>query len=163
MAIDHTPPRLRLIATIAVIVLITLVSLDYVLKSYFAYMSSEAKHEKNAPKAALLAQMDNEHRAMAGSKVAIDQAMKQVAREVRPELIGPKASEDLGAMTGWSKMPKPAPVVPVVVQPSDALDAGAMGTSDASTMTLDASAASNSDGGFRVVGPKTTPAPAPHH
>lgn len=32
MAIDNTPPRLRLIGTIAVIVVITLVSLDFVFK-----------------------------------------------------------------------------------------------------------------------------------
>jgi hypothetical protein len=36
MAIDNTPPRLRLIVTIATIVVITLVSLEFVFKSYFA-------------------------------------------------------------------------------------------------------------------------------
>ncbi|CAN5891873.1 hypothetical protein BH11MYX4_BH11MYX4_16890 [soil metagenome] len=34
MAIDNTPPRLRLIMTISVIVVITLVGLDFVFKSY---------------------------------------------------------------------------------------------------------------------------------
>ena len=49
MAIDNTPPRLRLIGTIAVIVVITLVSLDFVFKSYYAFMTDEAQREKLAP------------------------------------------------------------------------------------------------------------------
>ena len=49
MAIDNTPPRLRLIVTIAIIVVITLVGLDFVFKSYYAYMSDQAVREKMAP------------------------------------------------------------------------------------------------------------------
>ena len=110
MAIDNTPPRLRLIVTIATIVVITLVSLDFVFKSYFAFMTDEAKHEKIAPKKDLLAQLAVEQGAFAGAKVPIDQAMSQVAKGTRPELITPTQSEDMAPMTGWSKMPKQPPM-----------------------------------------------------
>ena len=49
MAIDNTPPRLKLIVTIAVITVVTLISLDFVFKSYYAMMSDEAQREKISP------------------------------------------------------------------------------------------------------------------
>lgn len=110
MAIDNTPPRLRLIVTITVIVVITLLSLDFVFKSYFAYMTDEAKAEKTAPKTDLLAQLAREKVAFAAAKIPVDQAMGDVAKGMRPELIAPQQSEDMAPMTGWSKMPKPLPV-----------------------------------------------------
>jgi hypothetical protein len=109
MAIDNTPPRLRLIATIAVIVLITLVGLDFVFKSYYAYMSDGAQREKLAPTTAKNDQQAAEAAAFAGAKVPIDQAMGQL-KAGRGAAIEPKPSEDIGAMTGWSKLPKQPPL-----------------------------------------------------
>jgi hypothetical protein len=153
MAIDNTPPRLRLIVTIATIVVITLVSLDFVFKSYFAFMSDEAKHEKIAPKKDLLAQLAVEQGAFAGAKVPIDQAMSQVAKGTRPEVIEPKQSDDMAPMTGWSKMPKQPPVAvphtddarPTAVHPE--ADAGA--AADGGPLAADGGAAPHStiDGG----------------
>ena len=110
MAIDNTPPRLRLIMTIGVIVVITLFSLEFVFKSYYAMMTDEAKREKTAPKTDLFAQLALEREALAAGKLPVEQAMSQVARGARPDLIDPKPSEDLAPMTGWNKLPKPLPV-----------------------------------------------------
>ncbi|MDB4942269.1 MAG: hypothetical protein JWP97_1803 [Labilithrix sp.] len=110
MATDNTPPRLRLIVTIAVIVVITLVSLDFVFKGYYAYMTDEARAEKTAPKTALIEQNKDELASLAGAKLPLDQAMAQVAKGTRDGLIEPKPSEDLGPMTGWSKLPKQVPL-----------------------------------------------------
>ena len=108
MAIDNTPPRLKLIITIAVITVITLVGIDFVLRGYYAYMSDEAQRLKLAPTTAL-----NEHRAaekaaMAEAAMPLDQAMMQLAKGTRTDVIRPQASDDVGPMTGWSKLPKPA-------------------------------------------------------
>ena len=130
MAIDNTPPRLRLIATIAIIVIVTLVGLEFVFKSYYAFMTDEAKAEKIAPKTALLAQAKLEAESFGGAKIPIDQAMSQVAKGTRPELIEPKPSDDLSAMTGWAKLPKPAPV-------ALSADGGVLGTA---VMAADAGA-----------------------
>jgi hypothetical protein len=108
MATDNTPPRLRLIVTIAIIVVITLVGLDFVFKSYYAFMTDEAKREKIAPTTEYAAQMAAEKAAFAGAKLPMDQAFSQL-KASRSELIEPKPSDDLGAMTGWSKLPKQAP------------------------------------------------------
>ena len=109
MAIDNTPPRLRLIATIAVIVIITLVGLDFVFKSYYAFMSDEATREKLAPLTARKEQTVAEQASFAGAKVPIDQAMAQL-KSSRNELIEPKPSEDMAPMTGWAKLPKQPPL-----------------------------------------------------
>lgn len=164
MAIDNTPPRIRLIATIATIVVITLIGLDFVFKSYFAFMTDEAKREKIAPKTALFAQIVVEHDAFAAAKIPLDQAMAQVAKGTRPELIEPKPSEDLGPMTGWSKLPKqpplPAPSEAHVPGPGDlhipgAADAGTPNAADGGA-TLDAGAtkgpAAVKDAGVRAPG-----------
>jgi hypothetical protein len=110
MAIDNTPPRLRLIGTIAFIVIITLLGLNFVFESYFAYMSDEARREKLAPRTELLAQVAAEHAAMQGAKMQLDQAVAQLKSGKREALVEPKPSDDVGAMTGWSKLPKQAPL-----------------------------------------------------
>jgi hypothetical protein len=123
MAIDNTPPRLRLIATIAAIVVITLIGLDFVFKSYYGYMTDEARREKMAPTADYAAQVAAERIALSGAKMPLDQAAAQL-KSSRGDLIEPKASDDLGAMTGWSKLPKQAPTAAHAVD-THAADAGA--------------------------------------
>ncbi len=108
MAIDNTPPRLKLITTIAAITVVTLISLDFVFKSYYAYMTDAAAREKVAPAKDLEAQHKAEQAALTQAQIPVDQAIKQLAAG-RPDVIAPKQSEDLGPMTGWSKNPKPAP------------------------------------------------------
>ena len=146
MATDNTPPRLRLIATIAVIVVITLVSLDVVFRSYYAYMTDEARAEKVAPKTALIAQNKVEAESLAGAKVPIAMAMTQVLADTktRPDLIEPKPSDDMGALTGWSKLPKAMPAgmaAPADTGAAPAPAAGDAGVTDAGAMTAEGGAA----------------------
>jgi hypothetical protein len=126
MATDNTPPRLRLIATIGIIAIITLVGLNFVFKSYYAFMTDEAQREKNAPRALLAAQVAADQASFAGAKMPLDQAIGSL-KAARSELIEPKPSDDLGAMTGWAKLPRqaplPAPSAAPLVDPL--LDAGA--------------------------------------
>ena len=156
MATDNTPPRIRLIATIATIVVITLIGFDFVFKSYFAFMTDEAKHEKIAPKTALLAQIVVERDSLAGAKIPLDQAMAQVAKGTRPEIIEPKPSEDVAAMTGWSKLPKQAPLPAGTTPPptdAHALDGGAP--------RADGGAHATTDGGATKA-PAALKEPGPH-
>jgi hypothetical protein len=144
MAIDNTPPRLKLIVTIATIAVVTLVSLNFVLTSYYAIMTDEAKREKLAPTTELDAEKKAEHEALAAAK--IDQAMADLAKGVRPASIAPEQSQDLGPMTGWTKLPKPAPTVETrpssINTPELVHDAGAEMAADAgATMATDAGVA----------------------
>jgi hypothetical protein len=107
MAIDNTPPRLQLIVTIAVITIISLIGIDFVLRSYYGYMDDDAKRRKLAPTTAL----DEQHKAEKAALTAanLDQNMAQLAKGTRTDIVKPTQSEDMGPMTGWSKLPKPAP------------------------------------------------------
>jgi hypothetical protein len=107
MAIDNTPPRLKLIVTIAVITVITLVGIDFVLRSYYGYMTDDATHRKLAPTTALDEQHGVEKTALANAN--IDQSMAQLAKGSRTDIVKPSQSDDMGPMTGWSKLPKQAP------------------------------------------------------
>jgi hypothetical protein len=178
MATDNTPPRLRLIGTIAVIVVITLVSLDFVFKSYYAYMTDEAQREKLAPTTEKYADRAAEAAALTGARLPIDQAMAQIAKGTRGDLVEPKPSEDMGAMTGWSKLPKQLPLPPsggpgmpgamMVHGPGDpmsVIDGGAMNAGDAgpsATIATDAGplgipgGPGAADGGVPHLVPKTT-------
>lgn len=162
MAIDNTPPRLKLIATIAVITVITLIGIDFITKSYFAMMSDEAKHEKIAPAADMAEQAKAEHAALAAAQMPLDKAMAEIAKGTRPDAIFPQPSDDVGAVTGWSKLPRPAPTVqhavgggtPDVAPVTDG-DAGVMLDGDGgatATTTGDAGAppAAAADGGVRA-------------
>jgi len=152
MATDNTPPRLRLIATIAVIAVITLVGLNFVFESYYAYMVDEARREKLAPTRDKEAASAAEAAALAGGKMPIGQAMAGLAGR-RGDLVEPKPSEDMGAMTGWSKLPKqlplPAPAgvmhAPETMMATDggalpAADGGAAMGADGGTLAADAGA-----------------------
>jgi hypothetical protein len=110
MAIDNTPPRLKLITTIAIITVVTLVAIDFVSKSYFALMTDEAARGKIAPTTEKTEQLKAEQAAFAKAATPIDEVVAQLGKGVRSELVTPVQSEDLGPMTGWSQLPKPAPV-----------------------------------------------------
>jgi hypothetical protein len=112
MAIDNSPPRLKLITTIGVITVVTLFGLNFVLESYYAYMSDEAMRAKIAPTTDRARQHEAEQAALTNAQLPIDQAIAQLAREGRAELISPRQSDDVAAMTGWSNLPKPAPTAP---------------------------------------------------
>ena len=87
-------------------------------------MTDAASREKLAPTRDKTSQVEAEHAAFANAAVPIDQAMAQLGKS-RPEAITPQASDDVSAVTGWSRLPKPAPV-PHKGEPAAAAgDAGA--------------------------------------
>jgi hypothetical protein len=155
MAIDNTPPRLKLIVTIAVITVITLVGINFVLDSYYAMMTDQAHREKSAPTAEKEAQHKAELAALTNATIPINKAMAEIAKGERPALIAPQQSEDLGPMTGWSKLPKPAPTPhPRVEAPPPAADAdgGAALAGDAGASML------AGDAGVQAAGDAGAPA-----
>ncbi len=147
MATDNTPPRLKLIITIAAITVITLVGIDFILKSYYGMMTDQAQREKNAPTRDKDEQRKAEQAALTGATIPIDQAMGQLSKGGRAAEITPQPSDDIGAMTGWSKLPKPAPVPQphgaAAAEPTAGGDAGVSG---------DGGAAAGSDGGAAAGG-----------
>ena len=170
MAIDNTPPRLRLIVTIAVIVVVTLLGLNFVFESYYAIMLDQARLEKLAPTTAKDEQQTAEAAALAGGKMPIDKAMAQL-KGARSAVIEPKPSEDVGAMTGWSKLPKHAPLpVPAggmhVTETVPTLaDGGAMSADGGAAPTSADGGAHAADGGAHAAdaaAPKGTGVHAPH-
>ncbi|HVJ88957.1 MAG TPA: hypothetical protein VM580_04075, partial [Labilithrix sp.] len=147
MATDNTPPRLKLIVTIGVITVITLIGIDFATKSYFAMMSDQAQREKLAPTRDRDERAKAEATALTNGAMPINQAMAQLAKGTRPELIAPQQSEDVGAMTGWTKLPKPAPVPHPRIEVQVESDAGATSSDDAGATPLagDAGATSPAD------------------
>jgi len=121
MATDNSPPRLKLIVTVGVITVVTLVALNFVLGGYYSHMTDEAQRAKLAPTTGLDEYHKSQGLILAGSKIPIDKAMAQLAKGERDALIAPQQSDDLGPMTGWTKLPKKAPMVPM----PGAADAGA--------------------------------------
>jgi hypothetical protein len=98
----------------------------------------------------------------------IEQAMAQIGKGTRGDLVEPKPSEDMGAMTGWSKLPKQLPLPPsggpgtpggmMVHGPgtdTNAGDAGAMHAGDAGLAPAPV-ATGQSDAGPTHPMPKTT-------
>lgn len=141
MATDNSPPRLKLIITIGVITVVTLVGLNFILSSYYAYMSDVARHEKLAPPTGLEEHRRTEEAELASAKMPIAKAAEELAKGRREGLIAPQQSDDVGAMTGWSKLPKQAPEA----APAVAEDAGAT-TGEAATDAGEATAASTDAG-----------------
>lgn len=137
--VDTTPPRLKLIATIAAISVVTLVSLHFVLTSYYAMMTDEARREKLAPTTELEAHRKAEQDALSGAR--IDQAMSALAKGARAAAITPEPSDDLGPMIGWTKLPKPAPTPAPRAALAPAMEAVA---ADAGPRSIDAGASMSS-------------------
>jgi hypothetical protein len=159
MAIDNTPPRLKLIVTIAVITVITLIGINFVTESYYAMMTDEAQREKLAPTREKEEQHKAEQAAFANAALPLDKAIAELSKGDRPSSITPEQSPDLGPMTGWSKLPKPAPTpqpagaqIPVVVG-----DAGTEAVGDAGASALAAGDAGAPHGDAGAHAP-----PAPH-
>jgi hypothetical protein len=129
--------------TIATITVVTLVSLDFVFKSYYAMMTDEATREKLSPTTDKDEVHKAEQAALTNAAMPIDQAMAQFAKGQRAESITPQQSEDMAPLTGWSKLPKPLPTPPPM---------GAAGAPhDEHSVMGDAGAAMAGDGGVPLV------------
>jgi hypothetical protein len=113
VAYDLTPTKNRAIIVGGILAAATLFSLHYVFDSYFIAVTEGVQHDKLASPEQLLATRAAERKALAGGPVTLDNAMAQLARQGRAGVAGgvdiaPKQSEDIGALTGWNKMPRPA-------------------------------------------------------
>ncbi len=124
MATDQSPPRLKIIINVAAITVLTLVGLKFVFDSYYVQMSEEAAHAKLAVPVELQKLREGEQKNLTTAAVPITAAMAQIAQGKRDELIAPQPSEDTGALSGWSKLPKPvaacAPAASAAVVGGDA-------------------------------------------
>lgn len=159
MAIDNTPPRLRLIITIAFFVIVTLFSLNFVFESYYAYMADDAYRSKLAP----TTDRDEHHKAENASLTAanVDKAMLSL-QQGRTEAISPAQSDDKGPLTGWTKMPKTLDE-PAGHETHPVADGGGAHATDAGTLATDAGVhgdAGATDGGKPA--PKADGGAAPH-
>jgi hypothetical protein len=108
MATDQSPPRIRIILTIAFSALVILVTLNYVFRSYFLMMTEQTEHDHLAKPEELMKLHAGEERNLTTSPVPITKAMAELAargREGSDALIAPQQSDDLGPMVGWLKNP----------------------------------------------------------
>lgn len=126
MAADDTPPKNRLIATLALVSLCTLIALKFILTSYFNEMVEMEKRSKITKPEELYAIRAEQQKNLTGSPIPIEKAMRELDK-TRPE---PKPSDDTGPLIGWSKTPRALPpkpfVAPTIEPPLTApADAGA--------------------------------------
>lgn len=166
MAHDKTPERNNLILFYGVLSVVTLVSLGFVLRSYFTTQSEREESlqiaktpiaKRDAIKAAQLKQLES-------GPVPIEQAMQELAAHGRDgiPLIKPEPSNNTGALEGWANL-RLKPVVPqdvaaaaeAAAQHGGALPDGGVAPSG---NKLDTQA---SPGGSAGPKPSPTPAPAP--
>lgn len=118
MAHDTSQTRNRTILTVAIVTVLFLVSVKFVLDTYFIQITEATVKEKLASPEALIKQREAEKKALAGGPVNIDTAMGELARgRDVPHAVGaditPRPSDDINAMTGWSKMPKTFAAAPI--------------------------------------------------
>ena len=176
MATDNSPPRIRIILTIAFSSLVILIALNYVFRSYFLMMTEEVEHDHLAQPVELQKLRAGEQKNLSASPLPIAQAMQELATKGRTNYaayagqadITPQASNDMGPMVGWVRNPNQAVIEAIAA--AEAADAGPgpmVGDGGAPAMAGDAgkAAAALSDGG---AGPKTTSAqtggkPQPAH
>lgn len=118
MAFDKSEPRVGLIFKVGTIVVVSLVGIKFGLDSYFVQMNEAVVAEKlPAVYEPLKTLRDGEQKKLDQSPTPITAAMQQLAQVGRasaggPADIAPQPSDDLGPITGWSKMPKKGLAVP---------------------------------------------------
>ncbi len=171
MAVDESPPRIGLIVGIAVTTVLTLGGLKFAFDSYFIALSEEAVAEKRAPTTQLTNVRAEAEKHLTTSPVSITAAMTDLGRgrsEVGgPDVIAPRPSDDLGAMTGWTKNPrrfdipaKPADARDTVPSPTAPADGGtALATDGGATLATADAGATTTAGGDAGPRPRTAPPP----
>jgi len=156
MATDNSPPRIRIILTVAFSSLVILVTLNYVFRSYFLMMTEEVEHDHLAKPVELIKLHEGEERNLTTSSLPIQRAMQELAQRGREGSAGlkqyaditPEASNDLGAMVGWIRSPNQAVIDAINAAAADAGPTPDISTSDGGAVP----AATIADGGA----PKTT-------
>lgn len=118
MAFDKSEPRVGLIATVGVIAIASLVGVKVALDSYFIQVNEGVAAEQLPEKYEPLVKLrEGEQKNLTGGSTPIAVAIAQLSQVGRsaqggPADITPQPSEDVGPMTGWSKMPKKPLAVP---------------------------------------------------
>lgn len=139
MATDQSPTQNKLIGTIALLAVFILISLKFILTSYYLEMTEAEAHASLVEPEQLHALQAAQNKDLQQSPVPIDVAMKNLAtsgRDNAPPIIAPQQSQDTGPLVGWGKLtrdaglapPPPPPAVPMAVDAGAAkADAGRPG------------------------------------
>jgi hypothetical protein len=118
MAFDKSPTRNSTIVALGATAIVSLVTVKLALDSYFIKITESTVEEKLVSPEQLIHQHELEKKALASGPMPIDQALAELTRKGRDGLraegvdLSPKQSDDTGALTGWSKMPRALPVKP---------------------------------------------------
>jgi hypothetical protein len=124
MASDSSPTRNGMILALAAVAVVTLVGIKFALDSYFISITEATAHEKLVSPEQLITHREREMKALNGGSMSIESAMSEMTRRGRDGLnangidLLPRQSDDTGALTGWSKMPKALPAKPAPVEPT---------------------------------------------
>ena len=117
MATDNSPPKIRVILTIAFSSVVILGALNFVFRSYFQMMTEEAEHQHLRPAEALIKLREGEQKNLTTGALPIDKAIAELASKGRESEglkdIAPQQSTDLvidvyrvthitGETTQWS-------------------------------------------------------------
>ncbi len=112
MAFDNSPTQNRVIAVVALATGVILIGLKFIFDSYFVHVMEEETHDRLLPNTEVAAvRAESDKRLAAGNFAQVRKQFEDRGREGFPE-IQPKASDDVRALVGWSKLPKPATDVP---------------------------------------------------
>src|SRR5437899_12805674 len=105
MATDNSPPKIRVILTIAFSSVVILGALNFVFQSYFQMMTDEAEHARLRPAQELIKLREGEQKNLSSGAMPIDKAIAELAAKGRESQalpdIAPQQSNDLGPMVGW--------------------------------------------------------------
>jgi hypothetical protein len=164
MATDNSPPKIRVILTIAFSSVVILGALNFVFQSYFQMMTDEAEHARLRPAAELIKLREGEQKNLSSGAMPIDKAIAELAAKGRESQalsdIAPQQSNDLGPMVGWIRTPNQA-VIDAITAAANAPDAGAApeATTDGGAVTD--GAAVKGDAGPTTTAPAATDAGVP--
>src|SRR5215468_4224305 len=101
MATDNSPPKIRVILTIAFSSVVILGALNFVFRSYFQMMTDEATLTHLRPAAELIKLREGEQKNLTSGAMPIDKAIAELAAKGRGDAlkdIEPQASNDMGPM-----------------------------------------------------------------
>lgn len=174
MASDQTPPQNRLIVTIGLLAVFTLIAVKFIIGSYYIDMTegtaraqSEVDEKSEYSRSAQLRALRAEqNKALAQSPVPIDVAMKNLAtsgRDNAPPVISPQQSDDTSALVGWGKAPHDAKPFTPPPPPIVNFASGDGGVMDGGMLADGGHAATAADAGHVAAitdaGPRTAPPP----
>jgi hypothetical protein len=170
MATDNSPPKIRVILTIAFSSVVILAALQFVFSSYFQMMTEEAEHSHQRPQEELLKLREGEQKNLTSGPMPISAAMKALASgrdgtAAALKDIEPQPSTDLGPLVGWLKAPNQALIDRLTAEAEAAsADAGAapmVGTIPDGGAPSDAASDKRGDAARAPLTPSTDAAAAP--